>query len=146
MASARARIVVGGCVIAGALAYLASAAMRSNWVYYQSVDAFVAGASADRQRVRLHGRVSETELDVRPVELRASFWIEGVQHRLRVEYRGVLPEQFKPGAEAVVEGVVNDQNVFLADGVMTKCAGKYQALQASASSERSGTRGACVEP
>lgn len=42
-----------------------------------------------------------------------------------VEYKGVVPDTFKPGAEVIVEGGMG-QDSFLAKSLMTKCPSKYE--------------------
>ena len=44
---------------------------------------------------------------------------------LWVDYSGVVPDTFKPGAEVIVEGGMKNGD-FLARSLMTKCPSKYQ--------------------
>ncbi|NWG14640.1 MAG: cytochrome c maturation protein CcmE, partial [Acidobacteria bacterium] len=41
--------------------------------------------------------------------------------------RAVVPDTFKGGAKAVVEGTVSDDGVLLARHIEAKCASKYEA-------------------
>jgi cytochrome c-type biogenesis protein CcmE len=51
-----------------------------------------------------------------------------------VEYRGAVPDTFKPGAEVIVEGRFNKQSgVFSASTLITKCPSKYEKMSAEAS-------------
>ena len=46
---------------------------------------------------------------------------------IRVDFRGTVPDTFKPGAEVIVEGGVNPASgAFAATTLMTKCPSKYQ--------------------
>ena len=45
---------------------------------------------------------------------------------LDVDYRGVVPDSFKPGGEVIVEGKYNKDGKFLATAIMPKCASKYE--------------------
>ena len=43
-----------------------------------------------------------------------------------VDYKGVVPDTFKDGAEVIVEGSVLSDGSFKARVLMTKCPSKYQ--------------------
>ena len=53
---------------------------------------------------------------------------------LAVSYvgRDPLPDTFKDGAQALVEGRLNPQGSFVAEQVQAKCASKYEAAPTSA--------------
>lgn len=126
----RAKLAIGGLVLAGAAAYLAVAGARSGWVYYVAVDEFDGAAARVGQRVRLTGLVAEEGLEVQPGALLANFKLAGETRQVAVSYRGAIPDMFKAGAQVVVEGKLDDAGVFQADKVLTKCASKYEAQPA----------------
>lgn len=43
-----------------------------------------------------------------------------------VQYKGLIPDNFKAGAEVIVEGSMNAAGQFIAKTLMTKCPSKYQ--------------------
>ncbi len=134
MTHMRAKLVVAAVVLIGALAYLATAGVSKGWVYYLSVDQFAATPAKDQhRRVRLYGKVADEDLEVRPGQLMANFTITGNTGQLRVAFHGVVPDTFKAGCEAVVEGQLDSTGVFQADTLLTKCASKYQAKASDAS-------------
>jgi len=124
MTSVHRKFLIAGGVLLAAVAYLAYAGMRKGWVYYVPVDQFVADARLHGQRVRLMGRVSGDNLQVDGGAMTAQFDLLGPARKVRVKYRGVIPDLFKAGADVVVEGRLRD-GVFEADVLMTKCASKY---------------------
>ena len=130
MRHVRMKLLVGGLVLAGAVAYLAVAGVRSGWVYYVAVDEFVGEAAVVGQRVRLTGTVAEEGLEVKPGAMAAKFELAGQRRRVAVRYRGAVPDLFKAGAPVVVEGKLDDAGVFQADKLLTKCASKYEARAA----------------
>jgi cytochrome c-type biogenesis protein CcmE len=121
------KLLIGGLVLAGAVGYLAFAGASKGWVYYLEVDEYVAEATYREQRVRLAGRVADAGVEARPADLRAAFDLRGQSAAVPVVYQGVVPDNFKPGCEVVVEGRLDEAGVFRADLMMTKCASKYQA-------------------
>ena len=131
MVSARVKIIVATAAVASAVGLLALAASRGGWVYFLSVDQFVAAAAEDGarsgHRVRLHGVVGGEEFEVSPASLLALFDLLGEHSSLRVEYTGVIPDMFRPGHDVVVEGNLSEDGVFRADTLMTKCGSRYES-------------------
>jgi len=127
MQHARAKLIVAALAIVVAVGLLAYAGAQRGWVYYMEVDHFIADTQYHGQRVRLNGFVSQDELEIKSVDLMARFDLIGDNGRVPVVYQGVIPAMFKPGAQVVVEGQLDQGGVFQADTLMTKCASKYQA-------------------
>jgi cytochrome c-type biogenesis protein CcmE len=141
MTSVRRRIFIGGVLLAGAIGYLGFAGVRSGWVYLQDVDAFVQSHPRANQRTRVYGVVSGESSDIQRMNLVASFDLVGHTaggSRLRVVYRGPIPDQFQTGREVVVEGALDDQGAFQADVLMTKCASKYESMPQSSRASSGG--------
>jgi cytochrome c-type biogenesis protein CcmE len=61
-----------------------------------------------------------------PKTLKLSFKLEDPQANLVVNYSGVVPDSFKPGAEVIVEGTYRGDGSFWATTIMPKCASKYE--------------------
>ncbi len=127
MTHVRIKMLIAGLVLIASVGYLAVAGVKSGWVYYLPVDSFVQGPDYQARRVRLYGLVSAENLEVFPARLTARFDLQGDNHRLPINYQGVVPDTFKPGVEVMVEGKLDDAGVFQADVLMTKCASKYQS-------------------
>lgn len=123
----RFKLVVAGVIVTAAFSYLAFAGMQKGWVYFVSVEQFVADPQFHDQRVRLHGTVAPEGFDAGKSLLVARFSLAGKGgEAIRVEYRGVVPEMFEAGRDVVVEGRRDAAGVFRADVLMTKCASKYE--------------------
>lgn len=127
MSHTRVKLIVAGLAIATAVALLAMSGVKEGWVYYLPVDEFVADAAYHGQRVRLHGRVAAEGLEVNGTQLLARFDLAGGETKQRVEYTGVIPDNFAADRDVVVEGRLDESGVFRADVLMTKCASKYES-------------------
>jgi cytochrome c-type biogenesis protein CcmE len=123
----RAKLTIGGLILVAVVGYLSFTGVASGWVYYLSVDEFLADSRYQTQRVRICGMVAEEAFDSRPGELAADFLLLGDAAQLAVIYRGVVPPTFVKSIEVIVEGRLNDQGQLAADVLLTKCASKYQA-------------------
>ena len=122
------KLIAAGAVIVPAVTYLGFAGMKDGLVqYHLQVDQFVKDSHFHRERVRLAGRVAETDLTIGPGRLNSTFILEGQAQRVAVSYTGVVPDLFKAGCDVVVEGKLDDGGTFRSDLMMTKCASKYEA-------------------
>jgi cytochrome c-type biogenesis protein CcmE len=126
MTHIRLKLSIASLVIAGAVGYLAFAGAQKGWVYTLGVDQFLASPQQHSLRVRLCGKVSDQNLEVRKAGLLASFSLVGEKNSIRVIYKGVIPDMFKAGSEVIVEGKRDPAGTFQADILMTKCASKYE--------------------
>ncbi len=127
MTHVRMKMLVAGLVLIASVGYLAVAGVKSGWVYYLHVDDFVQDSSYQDRRVRLFGLVANENIEVAPELLTAKFDLRGESISIPVNYKGVVPDTFKPGGEVMVEGKLDEAGVFQADTLMTKCASKYQS-------------------
>ena len=132
MAHARLKVVIGGLTIFLAVAYLVVAGIRDGWVYSYKVDQIVDVASYEGKRLRLHGVVGDDDLVVDRSGLSTQFALKGDERSVRVDYSGVIPDLFKPDHEVVVEGYLDEDGIFRADTLLTKCASKYESKDGEA--------------
>jgi cytochrome c-type biogenesis protein CcmE len=123
------KLGVAGVILAAAVTYLVIAGMQKGWVYTVGVEQYLALPQHD-QRIRICGIVAPNDLQINPAQLAANFYIKGTDKELRVNYRGVVPDLFKEGAEIIVEGKQDTAGVFQADVLLTKCASKYEGKPA----------------
>ena len=126
MTHIRTKLVVAAVVLIAAIGYLASAGIKSGWVYFMEVDQFLSDASHKNSRVRLHGAVGAEQFASNSAQQTAKFELVGKSKSLLVNYRGSVPDQFAIGRNVVVEGCLAKDGTFQADVLMTKCASKYE--------------------
>jgi cytochrome c-type biogenesis protein CcmE len=127
MSKMRLKLIVAVVVVGGAVSFLASASIKSGWVYYLEVDKYLADSQYKTQRVRLHGKVAEEAFSVSTSALTANFNLLGHTGKVPVTYKGVIPDMFQAGRDVVVEGKLNESGAFQADVLLTKCASKYES-------------------
>lgn len=125
MTHIRIKLVIAAAALTASVSYLLFAGVKSGWVYFLEVDAFIAQERYHSQRVRLSGLVAEEDVTVDSANLLARFPLLGQTQRLNVEYRGVVPDTFKSGVEVILEGRLDDHGIFQANVLLTKCASKY---------------------
>lgn len=93
--------------------------------YYLTANEFVDVKTDYLGRnVKIAGRVQEASLQKNQNVYR--FIVEYQGKSFPVEYTGFAPDTFQEGSEVVIEGVVQDSEVFVASTLMAKCASKYE--------------------
>ena len=128
MARKKFRFAAGFIVIVGAVLYLALSGFQEGKAYYRTLEELDAlGPSADGKRLRVAGIVADGSIQRDGAVV--TFQLEQEQRRLLVRYTGSdpVPDTFKDGAEAVVEGERHADGSFEADQIQAKCASKYEA-------------------
>ena len=114
----------------GGLGYLLYSGLGENTSYFLNVSEALAMQPKELSKARLFGTVAENDLSRPEDALGVSFMLidkDQGNKTIRVDFRGVVPDTFKPGAEVIVEGGVNPASgAFAANTLMTKCPSKYQ--------------------
>jgi len=109
--------------------YLMYSGVTENSVYFLNVSEALAAPQEKLTAVRLFGTVAERDLAVSDGTLGVRFRLEDKDNKAQtivVQYRGAVPDTFKPGAEVIVEGAMEHSGAFNAKTLMTKCPSKYQ--------------------
>jgi cytochrome c-type biogenesis protein CcmE len=120
------KLGLAGITLASAVTYLAVKGLQGGLQYDVGVDQYMAQADLHGKRARIAGTVSEENLKTEKDGLGAEFYVLGQSQKLRVAYKGTIPDQFKAGCALVVEGKQDSTGVFQADKMLTKCASKYE--------------------
>jgi cytochrome c-type biogenesis protein CcmE len=125
---ARGKFIVGSGIIVATLLVLAYAGYTQSKTYYHTISevATLHGTTL-HQRMRVSGNVAAGSIE--HVDGRIDFVLEEQGKKMPVSYTGndPLPDTFKDGAQALVEGRLMPDGHFMADQVQAKCASKYQA-------------------
>ena len=122
------RFASGISLIILAITYFAVTGFEEGKAYYKTLDELEAmGPTADGVRLRVAGLVQSGSIERTGPEV--SFILEFEGRTLPVHYSGSqpLPDTFKDGVDAVVEGTRNAGGTFEADQIQAKCASKYEA-------------------
>jgi cytochrome c-type biogenesis protein CcmE len=135
---ARAKFLVGSAIIVVTLIALAYVGFTQSKTYYHTItELSTLQGTALHQRMRVSGNVRNGTIQRLPG--RVDFVLTEQGNDLMVSYAGrdPLPDTFKDGAQALVEGRMMPDNRFVAEQVQAKCASKYEATpnQAPATSQ-----------
>lgn len=130
---AQKKFLIGSGIIVATLLALAYVGYTQSKTYYHTISE-LSGLSAPelRQRMRVAGNVRAGSISHR--DGRVDFVLEEQGKALPVTYAGTdpLPDTFKDGSPAVVEGHLQPEGGFIAEQVQAKCASKYEASPNSA--------------
>lgn len=126
-ANKKTKFIVGGVVIALAIAYLIYAGVQSSAAYFLTVDELYAkGTAIENQTVRVSGKVDAATIDFNNRDLLLAFDVTSeTGQRLHVVFNGPKPDQMREGAEAIVEGKYDGQ-AFTAQSLLLKCPSRYE--------------------
>lgn len=117
---------IGIAVIVGVALWGAISGFQQSKTYYVTVQELVSGKSA-RERIRVGGTVENGSIVRSGSTL--SFRLAQNAISIPVVYVGsdTLPDTFKGGAQAIVEGDYTARGTFQAQKIQAKCASKYVA-------------------
>jgi cytochrome c-type biogenesis protein CcmE len=120
------KFVVGGAVIALALAYLIYAGVTRSAVYFVTPAELLAAPAAGKA-YRLGGMVVPGTLRWQPETLALSFSLSDGKATIPVRHRGTAPDLFGEGRGAVVEGRWRGDGYFEASLILAKHSEEYKA-------------------
>lgn len=116
-------------LVAG-LGYLIFTGTSKDSVYFVTVAEAMDMDPAKLKQARLFGNVAEADLTRDPQSLGVRFRLldkDVAGKSVMVDYRGAVPDTFKPGAEVIVEGGLDPaSHTFKATSLITKCPSKYE--------------------
>ncbi|NLY40997.1 MAG: cytochrome c maturation protein CcmE [Desulfovibrionales bacterium] len=122
--------VVALLLVGAGVGYLVLSGLSQNSVYFLNVSEALAMPEDKLTQARLFGSVCEQDIVRDPSALGVAFTVQdkdNADQTMRVEYRGAVPDTFKPGVEVILEGRFNAQaRVFEATTLLTKCPSKYE--------------------
>jgi cytochrome c-type biogenesis protein CcmE len=130
MSSKAVKIAATCVVLVAALGGLLYTTLSEGTEYYMHVDEVMTNPAAwQGKRLQLHGYVND--LRQRPNTLDYRFQVQNNGKVITASYSGVVPDNFKNGAEVVLKGQLHG-DAFAVDvnGVMAKCPSKYAAQNA----------------
>ena len=125
---ARGKFLFGSGIIIATLLSLAYVGYTQSNTYYHTISELPAlHGGTLHQRMRVSGNVRAGSISHR--DGRVNFVLEEQGKDLSVSYIGndPLPDTFKDGAQALVEGRLMPEGGFVAEQVQAKCASKYEA-------------------
>jgi len=124
-------------LVAAALGALAVAtalvlsAFRKNLVFFITPTQIQSGEAPHGRAFRIGGLVENGSLRRQADGVTVSFAVTDLAARVRVTYRGILPDLFKEGKGVVAQGRLLEGGVFVADQVLAKHDENYMPPDAS---------------
>jgi len=126
----RGAIVAGGLLAVGVAAALVLNALNSNIALYVTPSEVAAGKSPKGAAFRIGGMVKDGS--VKRDNLTVHFVVTDMVKEIPVAYTGILPDLFKEGKGAVVQGKLGPDGNFTASEVLAKHDENYMPPQAQA--------------
>jgi cytochrome c-type biogenesis protein CcmE len=135
----RALIIVAALAVIGVAALLILNALNSNIALYVTPSEVSAGKSPKDQAFRIGGMVKDGSL--RRDGLTVHFVITDLVKDIPVAYTGILPDLFKEGKGAVIQGRMNSDGEFIASEVLAKHDENYMPPEAKHALEQAQKNG-----
>jgi len=115
-----------GAVVTACLGYLVVSATGSTAEYYQTIAEMRASPTSGD--VRVLGTVQD-DVSRSDGGLHVRFTAVDAGHAMPVDYRGTVPDIFRPGLQVVVSGRMGADGVFHARALEAKCPSKFSSAQ-----------------
>ena len=135
----RAAIIVGALVAISIAAVLILNALNSNIALYVTPSEVAAGKSPAGQVFRIGGMVKDGS--VKRDGLTVNFVITDMVKDIPVAYTGILPDLFKEGKGAVIQGRLDPSGKFVASEVLAKHDENYMPPEAKHALEQAQKNG-----
>ncbi len=82
------------------------------------------------KRIKVSGNIVGESINFDSSQILLMFELEGENgFRVPIQYDGVKPDTLNDGWEAIVEGELNSEGVFIASELLVKCPSKYEAME-----------------
>jgi cytochrome c-type biogenesis protein CcmE len=130
MKNKRWKFGIGIGIILAVVAWEGISGFQENKTYYVTVSELTA-AQSSRRHIRVGGVVAQGTIQRHAGQV--SFRLAQEAKSIAVTYVGsdTLPDTFKDGAQAIVDGDYSASGDFRADKIQAKCASKYAATPGS---------------
>jgi len=119
-------------LLLGGAGWLVFSGVSEKSVYFVNVSEALGMDPAKLTQAKLFGAVAAADLALSPDGLGVGFTLQDKDDPakgVRVNYRGAVPDTFKPGAEVIVEGAFGRDRSFAATTLITKCPSKYEKVR-----------------
>ncbi|SNX28114.1 cytochrome c-type biogenesis protein CcmE [Polynucleobacter meluiroseus] len=121
-------LIIGGLCVVGVAALLIMNALNSNIALYVTPSDVFAGKAPQGQAFRIGGMVKEGS--VKRDGITVHFVITDLVKDIPVAYTGILPDLFKAGKGAVIQGRLDNSGEFIATEVLAKHDENYMPPEA----------------
>ena len=135
----RIAIIVGGLATLGIAAYFVLNALNSNIALFYTPTQVAAGEAPKDRVFRIGGLVKEGTVKRNDMTIR--FVVTDTAKEISVAYTGILPDLFKEGKGAVVQGKMGADGQFAATEVLAKHDENYMPPEAQHAVDQAGKTG-----
>ncbi|WP_417527223.1 cytochrome c maturation protein CcmE [Marinomonas shanghaiensis] len=106
-------------------------ALQQNINLFFSPSQIASGEAPRHANIRAGGMVVQGSVKRNPDTLAVAFDVTDFQHKVTIEYRGILPDLFREGQGIVAQGKLNENGIFEATEVLAKHDEKYMPPEIS---------------
>ncbi|MDY0072320.1 MAG: cytochrome c maturation protein CcmE [Thauera sp.] len=124
-------LIGGGVVLLVAAVGLVLSAFQQNLVFFHTPSEVAEGKAPIGKTFRVGGMVEEGSIKRSADGLTVDFVITDTARVIPVSYRGTLPDLFKEGKGAVVQGRLEENGMFRASEVLAKHDENYMPPEAA---------------
>ena len=135
----RVAIIIGALVVISLVTVLILNALNSNIALFVTPSEVAAGKAPAGQAFRIGGMVKEGT--VKRDGLTVNFVITDMAKDISVAYTGILPDLFKEGKGAVIQGRLDPNGQFIASEVLAKHDENYMPPEAQHALEQAKNNG-----
>lgn len=124
------KILAGSLIIFAVIGFMVYSGMQNSTVYYLTINEFLSNeVKYKNEGVRISGKVVDGSIVRDDKGLHVVFEIADkieLDKKIKVDYKGIIPDTFKPDIEVVVEGKFSEERIFYAKVLLAKCPSKYE--------------------
>ena len=124
-------LILAALAVLGAVAALVLNAFQSNLVFFFSPTQVAAGEAPKGKPFRIGGMVKDGSIQREADGVTLRFVITDTERDIVVAYKGILPDLFKEGKGAVVQGRLGEDGLFTAKEVLAKHDENYMPPEAA---------------
>lgn len=126
----RIALIIGGLVTLSITTALVANALSSSIAFFYTPTQVAANEAPRNKAFRIGGMVKEGSIRRVGDGLTVQFIVTDTAKEVPVAYKGILPDLFKEGKGAVVQGRIEDDGRFVATEVLAKHDENYMPLEA----------------
>jgi cytochrome c-type biogenesis protein CcmE len=127
----RLTLILAGIAALGLAAWLVLSAFNKNLVFFFTPTQIYAGEAPQGRSFRMGGMVEAGSLQRQSDGVTVSFIVTDNVQKVRVNYRGSLPDLFKEGKGVVAQGKLGEDKLFMAEEVLAKHDENYMPPEAA---------------
>ncbi len=126
MKNKKTKFFVGGMIILAVVGYLVYSGIRDLGVYYFTVSE-LKEKKVYNQGVRVGGKIAPGTIVYDSANLKLNFELTDGKEKIKVYFKGIVPDAFKEDNEVLIEGKYSTDGLFTAATLLVKCPSKYKA-------------------